>query len=238
MNSITGRKKRKLFQHAYSTSSCDPLRLGKPRTLGSIAPHRNRFGPRPLFIGGVLICSCIFIWGVIPELRFGETPLSFSGIGSASSHMRRLRVYDNGLLFDPELGSGPNSFEAFGLSGRYLGGDGVGVSSPVSFESLECDEAVTDGRPRDVLVHRLAPSREPTESKDDAEDIDDDLEKANGDDVADESESFIVSGLEVIEQDKDDRRVNIVDRMADDAGRGPGHLLDKKAISSVVHLCN
>lgn len=140
--------------------------------------------------------------------------------------------------------SGPNSFEALGLSVKYLGGDGVGVLSPVSLVLGRCPGRAAGEMTREVLLHRLPLSKEPTESNDDAEDMDDDLENANGEDVVDESESFMVSGLDVIEQDKEERLLNIVHRTADDGGRAfspldfTGHFLDKKAISSVVHLCN
>ena len=99
----------------------------------------------------------------------------------------------------------------------------------------------------EVLLHRLLASREPTESKDDAEDMDDDLEKANGEDDVDESESFRVSGLDVIEQDKEERRVDeehMADRTADDSRRAfsppdlAKHFFDKSVRSSVVYLCN
>jgi len=50
---------------------------------------------------------------------------------------------------------------------------------------------------------RLATSNETIESKDDAEDTEEDLEKGNGDEVV-ESESLSVSGLDVIEEDREE----------------------------------
>lgn len=54
---------------------------------------------------------------------------------------------------------------------------------------------------------RLVASNEVTESKDDAEDTEEDLENANGEEVVEVSESFRVSGLDVIEEDSDEHLV-------------------------------
>lgn len=57
---------------------------------------------------------------------------------------------------------------------------------------------------RESFSLRLAASNETTESKDDAEDTEEDLENANGEDVMELSESFNISGLDVIEEDSDE----------------------------------
>jgi hypothetical protein len=97
----------------------------------------------------------------------------------------------------------------------------------------------------EYLLHCFVESTETTNSKEEAEDIDEDLENANGEEEVEEvdveeSESLRVSGLDVIEQDKDVLFVSIVDLIAEQCVRAFSALrfLDTKAISSVVHLCN
>lgn len=137
-----------------------------------------------------------------------------------------------------------HSLEAFGLSGKYLGGEGVGVLRPVSVDLLlRCPRAVAGEITLMPLLQRLPVSIDPTESNDDAEEMEDDLEKAKGEDVADESESFKVSGLDVIEHDKDVRLDNIVDLAAhcDKVFSPldlPVHFFVRNVMSSVVHLCS
>ena len=54
---------------------------------------------------------------------------------------------------------------------------------------------------------RLVASDEVIESKDDAEDTEEDLENAKGEEVVEVSESFSVSGLDVMEEDSDEHLV-------------------------------
>ena len=143
-----------------------------------------------------------------------------------------------------ESGTLEKSLDARGLKVRYFGGDGVDVSSPGSSEALLSAEELR----LDVLEHMpsfpcnfirclLVYGGGGNESIEDADEIDEDLEKPNGEEEVEESESLMVSGLDVIEHDSDERRVRVdrtkvgVGARFEDTPRR-----DTMDISSVAHL--